>query len=156
MGFRGSSEPWWSHCMVEGSSHGKGICPNIWHWLFSQVNLCPATNLRSCHIWLAPLWTWYQKCFSDGQEEVYVKRLQRFMVQGKVFQLHKSLCDLKKSPHTWFAKSCQAIERFRCIKTNMITMSSISRPLYLLLLLVVCLDDTLLHGVTALSQDLST
>ena len=51
----------------------------------------------------------------DLREEVYMKQPPGFVAQGeigKVFRLQKSLYGLKQSPHAWFGKFSQAVEKF--------------------------------------------
>ena len=57
----------------------------------------------------------------DFQEEVYMEQPPGFVVQGeigKVCRLRKSLYGLKQSPHAWFGKFSQAVEKFGTQKSK--------------------------------------
>ena len=57
----------------------------------------------------------------DLAEEVYMEQPPRFVAQGdigRVCHLRKSLYGLKQSPHAWFGKFSEAIEKFAMQKSK--------------------------------------
>ena len=68
-----------------------------------------------------------------------------FVAQGKinrVCRLGKSLCDLKQSPHIWFGKFSQVIEKFGMQKSKFDHPVSYKNYEAGIILLVVYVDDS--------------
>ena len=90
----------------------------------------------------------------DLQEEVYMGQPPKFVAQGeigKVCRLRKSSYGLKHSPHAWFRKFNQAIEKFGMYKSK-----SYHSVFYInfeagIILLVVYVDDIVITGSDTIS-----
>ena len=83
------------------------------------------------------------------QEEVYMEQPPGFVAQGeigKVCRLRKSLNGLKQSPHAWFGKFSQAVEKFGLQKSKS-DHSVFYRNFHSgIILLVVYVDDIVITG----------
>ena len=85
----------------------------------------------------------------DLHEEVYMKQPPRFVAQGeigKVCRLRKSLYGLKQSPHAWFGKFSQAVEKFGLQKSKFDYSVFYRNSNLCIILLVVYVDDIVING----------
>ena len=84
---------------------------------------------------------------SDLREEVYMKQPPGFVAQGeigKVCRLRKSLYGLKQSPHAWFGKFSQVVEKFGMQKNQFDHSVFYWNSSSGIILLVVYVDDTVI------------
>ena len=80
----------------------------------------------------------------DLQEEVYMEQPLGFVAQrkiGKVLRLRKSWYGLKQSPHAWFGKFSQAVEKFGMKKSKTYHSVFYQNSSSCIILLVVYVDD---------------
>ena len=85
----------------------------------------------------------------DLQEEVYMEQPPGFVAQGeirKVCRLWKSLYGLKQSPHAWFGKFSQAIEKFGLQKSKSDHYVFYRNSSSGIILLVVYVNDIIITG----------
>ena len=85
----------------------------------------------------------------DLQEEVYMEQLPGFVTQGeigKVCRIRKLLYGLKQSPHAWFGKFGQAVEKFGLQKSKYDHFVFYRNSSSGIILLVVYVDDIVITG----------
>ena len=85
----------------------------------------------------------------DLQEEVYMEQPPGFVAQGeigKVCRLRKSLYGLKQSPHAWFDKFSQAVEKFGLQKSKSDHFVFYRNSSSGIILLVVYVNDIVITG----------